>query len=310
MRAYWQVSLERLQLRPGWQTSLGQQRWPTSPHWAQELLRQSVHAAVHSTPLPQQVWPAWPQVPPWQPLLVHTPWPPGQVAPAAMQVVLFWSQQPPPLHTLPPQHRCPGPPHWVQVLFAHTVPSEQVSLLQQGWPAPPHCAQTLPGPQPNAAPRQVSPAQQGCPTSPQRAQVVPLQPMPEAVQRLPQHAWPSPPQEPQLPVAQVPKPGQVLPVATHWALTQHPPPAQLLAAQQRWPGPPHWAHSPLLHTPSVTHSTAPEQHACPSPPQFTPGAHWQLDAAAAATAVARDNLHQKAFELPARTDIAFSMFLD
>jgi hypothetical protein len=172
----------------------------------------------------------------------------------------------------------------VQTLLRQASPvSLQESLLQQGWPGPPQVSQVLLAPQPRPAARQLSPAQQGWPLLPHCAQVAPLHPMPPAVHRFPQHAWPCPPQPPQLPVLQTPKPGQVEPCETHTASMQQPPPAQVLAVQQRWPGPPHWAQTPLLHTPSVTHSVAPLQHACPRAPQLAPGAHAQPDPATAST---------------------------
>lgn len=76
------------------------------------LLFSVVYGAVHATLLPQSGWPRRPQ--PWQPPALQVPWPPGHIAPAAMQVKVSWLQQPPPLHALPSQHGCPGPPQAAQ----------------------------------------------------------------------------------------------------------------------------------------------------------------------------------------------------
>lgn len=186
---YWQVSLARLQLRPVLHTSLSQQRWPSSPHAAQVLFRQSVNGAVQSTLLPQHAWPAFPHVPPWHPPALQTPWPPGQADPSEMQVVPFWSQQPPLRHTLPGQQTWPGPPHCAQTpLLQARVALPQESFAQQGWPAPPQSAQVLLPAQPRFAAAHRPPPQQGWPAAPQVLQAFPLQPTLGAVQRPPQQA--------------------------------------------------------------------------------------------------------------------------
>lgn len=62
---------------------------------------------------------------------------------------------------------------------------------------------------------------------------------------LAQHAWPSPPQVPQLPLAQVPpNAGQVAAATMQAVFTQHPPLPQLEATQQGSPGPPQDAQRP------------------------------------------------------------------
>jgi len=184
---YWQLPVFWLQTLPVRHTSLLQQRWPRSPHAAQTLLRQSVYGAVQSTLLPQHAWPAFPHVPPWQPPPVQVPWPPGQVEPSPMQILLFCSQHPPFTHTLPAQQGWPGPPHWAQTPWLQpSEPSLQVSFAQHGWPAPPHAAQVLPPVQPRSALAQLCPAQHGWPAPPQVTQVLALQACPDAVHRPPQ----------------------------------------------------------------------------------------------------------------------------
>ena len=44
-----------------------------------------------------------PHVPPWHPPAVQLPAPPGQAAPAAMQLLVSRLQQPPPPHRFPSQ---------------------------------------------------------------------------------------------------------------------------------------------------------------------------------------------------------------
>jgi hypothetical protein len=96
----------------------------------------------------------------------------------------------------------------------------------------------------------------------------------------PQHAWPAPPQVPQLPLVHVPPmpPGQVEPAPVHTPPTQQPPELQTLEAQQDSPGPPQLAHTPLLHTSPVPHAP-PAQHACPAPPHSSQRPLTQLPTA-------------------------------
>ncbi len=202
-----------------------QQGWPAAPHATGEPPRQMVPVPVDS--------------------------------PAAMQLPLW--QQPPPLHTLFGQHWVPGAPQMMHVVPLQVPPLPQVVPeatqmvapgsqhpelhtfpAQHGWPAPPHAWQTLFA---QAVPdaMQKSCAQQGSPAAPHAAQVPLLHATLPAVHWLPvQHGWPEPPQFPQLPEEQLPPMlGHADPAATQVLLTQQPPPAQLEAGQQGWPGPPH-----------------------------------------------------------------------
>ena len=145
-----------------------------------------MYGAVQSTLFPQHAWPAFPQVPPWQPLSVQVPCPPGHAEPGAMQILLFCSQHPPFAHTLPGQHGWPGPPHWAQTFWLQPSEPVQVLFAQHGWPAPPHAAQRLLPVQPRSALAQLCPEQHGWPAPPQVTQVLALQAWPEAVQRPPQ----------------------------------------------------------------------------------------------------------------------------
>jgi hypothetical protein len=231
-----------LQVRPGWQTSPGQQPWPTSPQAAHTPPRQSVYALVQPTPSPQQALPARPHWPPWQPPPAQVPCLVAHAEPFPTQTSEFWSQQPPPAHRLPGQQGWPGPPQIAQTprRQARSLPP-QVALLQQGCPAAPHGAHTPPE-QPRPAPPQPLPAQQGCPDWPQATQEPLSHPAPGAVQRPPQQAWPAAPQPPQLPLPHWPKPGHVAPGLTQVSFRQQPP-LQVPSSQHAWPGPPHSAHT-------------------------------------------------------------------
>jgi hypothetical protein len=95
--------------------------------------------------------------------------------------------------------------------------------------------------------------------------------MPLAVQVLPlQQDCPMPPQEPQLPAAQVLLiMGQEVPLPVQLLPTQQPPEAQALAAQQGWPGPPQAEQVPWpgpVHT-MLALQARPAQQGSPVPPQ-------------------------------------------
>jgi hypothetical protein len=64
-----------------------------------------------------------------------------------------------------------------------------------------------------------------------------------------QQAWPTAPQLPQLPLAQVPPTeGHALDEPVQLWLMQQPPPLHALPLQHDWPAPPHGAQEPLLQT--------------------------------------------------------------
>ena len=165
----------------------------------------------------------------------------------------------------PPQHACPEPP---QLLLqvppkkppsgrSHAKPELQALPVQHGSPDPPHSSHTNPASAPTTQPREPVhwPEQQACPDCPQAVQVPAEQLAPVAVQYvcaptaasavIPQQAWPTAPQGvppvlEQLPLEQVPEtpvPVQASPAATQVRAPivpgmQHPPPLQLLPAQQ------------------------------------------------------------------------------
>src|SRR5207302_365475 len=138
------------------------------------------------------------------------------------------SQQPPPPHLLPGQQACPGAPH-----CAH-APLVQVAPF---WHIAPSARQ------------------------PPLSQQPPLQVL------LVQQAWPLPPQVPQLPFMHVPPTvGQVEPDPVQTLLTQQPPEAQLLAAQQASPGSPQWVHTLAGLQTSLASQTRPGQQFWPAPP--------------------------------------------
>lgn len=97
-----------------------------------------------------------------------------------------------------------------------------------------------------------------------------------------QQVVPAPPQVPQAPLLQVPRPPpHAVPLSRQTSLTQHAPaPAHVLLSQHAWPGPPHATNVPPRHTfaagplsPLGTHTpVAALKHPPPVQPLFAQGA--------------------------------------
>jgi hypothetical protein len=76
--------------------------------------------------------------------------------------------------------------------------------------------------------------------------------------------------------------GHAVPADRHVLFRQHPPLAHVLSEQQGWPGPPHCAQMPFVHTSFASHAR-PGQQASPAaphvwqmPPTHAPDEHWLL----------------------------------
>ena len=255
---------------PAAQTPFGQAGWSGPPHGPHTL------AGLHERSGPLHVEPAQhgcprPPHPAHWPVAVQRS-PSRHAAPVATQVGLTpWSQQPV-VQLAPAQQAWPTSPQGWHRPLRHEVPVPQASPAQHGWFGPPHAV--------HAPPEQTVPAavqawlaQQGWFAPPHATHCVPpWQTVWGAVQLGPaQQVWDGPPHDPQEPLVQVPPTGlgQLEPSVTQLFATQQPPLAQVLAAQQGWPGPPQLAHSPGWPTQvrSLAPHWRPGQHAWPGPPQ-------------------------------------------
>ena len=192
------------QAEPDWQTAPTQQAAPLAPQFMQvRLPPDPAHARpeLHEVAPPQQGCPSPPQA-------VHMLEP----APPSAPAVVAQASPVPQLPLPKPQHACPLVPHASHIPFVQRAP-EAVHVMIENPPPP------GPPPAPLPPPAPVEP-QQIWPTAPQ---VVPVP------------SW----QEPLLHVPVVPfPPVQAAPLAWHIPVTQHPPPLQVLAAQQLCPSPP------------------------------------------------------------------------
>jgi len=172
--------------------------------------------------------------------------PASHALPLATHLRLPGSQQPLP-QSAPLQQASPGPPqltHWPSLQARpealHDAPA------QHGWPGPPQTAQmplSLPPVQASPPLVQLRPEQHGWPASPHATQVVWFAHVaPPAVQVVVvpppppcgtvQHAWPTAPQLPQLPLPHAMLLEQLVPEPTQTRFTQQPPELHSLPAQQ------------------------------------------------------------------------------
>jgi hypothetical protein len=82
----------------------GQHGSPVPPHPTQTLAWHTENGAVHPTPPPQHASPGAPHAPFSHPPPAQVPCPPPHVPALATQVLVVWSQHPPPPHHTPSQH--------------------------------------------------------------------------------------------------------------------------------------------------------------------------------------------------------------
>jgi hypothetical protein len=189
----------------------------------------------------------------------------AHVAPAATQVLLLASQQPPPLQLLPLQQAWPGPPQVEQVLPWHAWP---LAVHSEPWQ---HCAP--PPPQFEQAPLVHVPW-----LAPQAelaaTQSEPVQHPPLPQVEFAQHAWPAPPQAVSVPPRHTVPPGPLAPSGMQVlvVVSRHaPPPQGVPVAQAGSSGPPHGAQDPAAQARVALLHALPAQHGWPRPPH---AAHW------------------------------------
>jgi len=139
-----------LQPKPAPHCSFAQHCCPAPPHAAHVPFGPPVHAtcgAVHVC-CPQHGSPDAPHVP-HAPLL-HVPPMFGHALPA--DVHTSRTQQPPELHVFRSQQGWPGPPHCAQTSLLHALPAPHCRPGQHAWPAAPHGIEPSPRTPPSPLP--------------------------------------------------------------------------------------------------------------------------------------------------------------